>query len=418
MMRSGNLDREMRAAENKVEAALSLHRKQFYAFAASFMGWTLDAYGYFVVVFIVGTLASTFHVSKSLIVAALTAILAARPVGALIFGMLTDLYGRRTILIVNVSYFIVMEVLLGFSPSYRSFVIIGVIFGMGFGGMWGVGASLSMEAIPQRWRGVLSGVLQSGYSVGYILAAIVARFILPAHSWRWMFWLGAALGVLTLMISFATDESEAWKQSRASNMMGVLSIVGQEWKQFAYLVIMMVFMMFLSHGSQDLYPDFLRSTYHASNAAVSYIAILFSIGAIVGAIGFGSLSQHIGRRFAMVGALVLSIVVIHWWAFGGSLAVLTVSAFLMQAGVQGAWGVIPAHLTEMSHDATRGLVPGLAYQLGILLAAPTPMIEYALRNRFGYGWALAGFMLITIVVLAMTLLVGTEHRGRSFVKSD
>ena len=392
-------------------------KNQFNAFAASFMGWTLDAYGFFVVVFLVGKLATSFHVGKALIIVTLTAMLAARPVGAFVFGLLTDRYGRRVVLLLNVSYFILMELLLGFSSSYRFFLIAGAIYGMGFGGMWGIGASLSMEAVPQRWRGLLSGVLQSGYSVGYIIAAIAARFVLPSLGWRWMFWVGSALGLVTLLISLGAPESEAWKQHRAPSMGAVLRIVGQEWKRFAYLVFMMVFMMFLSHGTQDLYPDFLRSTHGASNSAVAYIAILFNIGAILGSILFGALSQRLGRRFAMVGALVLAIAVIPWWAFGGTLATLTVGAFLMQVGVQGAWGVIPAHLTEMSHDSTRGLVPGLAYQLGILFAAPTPTIEYALRNHIGYHWALAGFEIVTIVVLAITLLLGKERRGRSFVST-
>jgi SHS family lactate transporter-like MFS transporter len=316
----------------------------------------------------------------------------------------------------NIIFFSVIELLCGFSPNFTFFLIMRLLYGIGMGGEWGVGASLAMEAAPRRWRGVLSGVLQSGYSCGYILAAIVARFVLPTLGWRWMFWLGGLPALLAFYISRRVPESEAWQQHRAPSMMAVLRVVGEEWKQFAYLVFLMIFMMFLSHGSQDLYPDFLRTTQGASGAMVSYIAILFNIGAIVGSIVFGSLSQRLGRRFAMIGALVLSLAVIPLWAFGDTLGILAVGAFLMQAGVQGAWGVIPAHLTEMSNDTTRGLVPGLAYQLGILFAAPTPTIEYALRNRFGYHWALAGFEIITCVVLAVTLLLGKERRGRSFVE--
>lgn len=390
---------------------------QFHAVAASFMGWTLDALDFFVVVFLVGTLATAFHVDKTLIILTLTATLATRPIGAFIFGLLTDRFGRRSLLMANIVFYSVIEVLCGFSPNFAFFLVMRALYGVGMGGVWGIGASLSMETVPQRWRGVLSGVLQSGYSVGYILAAIVARFVLPTLGWRWMFWLGGLPALLAFYIAIRVPESEAWKQHRAPSMMAVLRIVGKEWKQFIYLVFLMIFMMFLSHGSQDLYPDFLRSTQGASNAMVSYIAILFNIGAVMGAIVFGGLSQRVGRRFAMIAALGLSILVIPWWAFGRSLALLTVGAFLMQAGVQGAWGVIPAHLTEMSHDATRGLVPGLAYQLGILFAAPTPTIEYALRDHFGYHWALAGFIMVTIIVLAVTLLLGKERRGRSFVEA-
>jgi MFS transporter, SHS family, lactate transporter len=398
------------------DAASSTRSDQLHAVAASFLAWTLDAFDYFVVVFLVDTLGGAFHVSKALIVLTLTATLATRPLGAFLFGLLSDRYGRRFLLMANIIFYSGIEVLCGFSPNFTFFLVMRTLYGVGMGGVWGVGASLSMEAIPQRLRGVLSGVLQSGYSVGYILAAIVARFVLPTLGWRWMFWLGGLPALLAFYIAWKVPESEAWKEHRAPSMMAVLRVVGQQWKQFLYLVFLMIFMMFLSHGSQDLYPDFLRSTHGATNSIVAYIAILFNIGAIVGAIVFGALSQRLGRRFSMVGALVLSIAVIPLWAFGSTLALLTVGAFLMQAGVQGAWGVIPAHLTEMSHDATRGLVPGLAYQLGILFAAPTPTIEYALRNHFGYHWALAGFEIVTIVVLSVTLLLGKERRGRSFVR--
>jgi len=397
------------------DQARSTRGNQIRAVAASYLGWALDSYGYFVVVFLLGTLSNAFHVGKALIIVTLTAILAARPVGAFVFGLLTDRYGRRTILMANIVFFSVMELLLGFSSNYSFFLIVGGIYGIGFGGMWGVGASLSMESVPERWRGLLSGFLQSGYAGGYILAAIVARFVLPTLGWRWMFWLGSLLGLVTFFISLGVSESEAWKQQHAVSMLAVLRIVASEWKKFAYLVFLMIFMMFLSHGSQDLYPDFLRATHGATNGTVAYIAVLFNIGAIAGAITFGGLSQRLGRRFAMIGALILSMAVIPLWAFGHSIVVVTIGAILMQAGVNGAWGVIPAHLTEMSNDATRGLVPGLAYQLGILFASPTPSLEYILRNAFDYQWALAGFEIVTIIVLVATLLLGTERRARSFV---
>ena len=272
-----------------------------------------------------------------------------------------------------------------------------------------------MEAAPRRWRGVLSGILQSGYSVGYLLAAIVARFVLPTLGWRWMFWLGGIPALLALYIRTRVPESEAWKQHRAPSTLAVLRVVASEWKRFAYLVLLMVFMMFLSHGTQDLYPDFLRTSHGVATATISYIAMLYNIGAIVGAIIFGELSERAGRRISMVGALALSLAVIPLWAFGHSLLALAAGAFLMQAGVQGAWGVIPVHLNEMSNDTTRGLVPGLAYQLGILFAAPTNTVEFALRDRIGYQWALAGFEIVTIVALWIIISLGSERRGRSFV---
>jgi SHS family lactate transporter-like MFS transporter len=229
-----------------------------------------------------------------------------------------------------------------------------------------------------------------------------------------MFWVGALPALLALYIRTKVPESEAWKQHRAASTGEVLRIVGREWKRFAYLVVLMTFMMFLSHGTQDLYPDFLQEVHRVSAAARANIAMLYNVGAVLGAIVFGHLSQTAGRRKGMVAALGLALVMIPAWAFGGSLPVLIAGAFLMQAGVQGAWGVIPVHLNELSADAARGLMPGLSYQLGILIAAPTNSIQYALRDHVGYKWALAGFEIVTIVTLAILLAVGTEAHGRKF----
>ncbi|HYL65226.1 MAG TPA: MFS transporter [Candidatus Methylomirabilis sp.] len=387
-----------------------------HAVLAGFLGWTLDAFDFFVVVFLMDRLAAQFGVSKTEIVGTLTATLAMRPVGALFFGLLADRYGRRIPLMANVIYFSVIEVLCGFAPNFTFFLLMRALFGIGMGGEWGVGASLAMEAAPVRWRGVLSGILQSGYSIGYFLAAIAARFLLPVWGWRPMFWAGAIPALLALYIRTKVPESEAWKQHRAPSTLEVLRIVASGWKRFLYLIVLMTFMMFLSHGTQDLYPDFLQEVHHVSAAARANIAIIYNIGAVVGAIVFGHLSQVAGRRKGMIAALGLSLVLIPFWAFGGSVLTLVIASFLMQAGVQGAWGVIPVHLNELSADATRGLMPGLTYQLGILIASPTNSIEYALRDRVGYQWAIAGFEIVTIVTLVFLLLVGTERHSRSFLR--
>lgn len=387
-----------------------------HAVLAGYLGWTLDAFDFFVVVFLYDVLAKNFGVPKKDIIFTTFATLAMRPVGALIFGALADRYGRRIPLMANVIYFSVIELLCGFAPNYTFFLVMRALYGIGMGGEWGVGASLAMEAAPPRWRGILSGILQSGYSVGYLLAAVAARFLLPLRGWRPMFWIGALPALLALYIRAKVPESEAWKQHRVASTGQVFRIVAQEWKRVLYLVVLMTFMMFLSHGTQDLYPDFLREVHRLSSAAAANIAIIYNIGAIFGAMIFGHLSQVAGRRKGMIAALALSLLLIPFWAFGGSVAVLVVAAFLLQAGVQGAWGVIPVHLNELSADATRGLMPGLTYQLGILLAAPTNSIQYALRAKVGYEWAMAGFEIVTIVTLAVLLLLGSERHGRSFVR--
>jgi len=394
---------------------------QWHAISASFLGWTLDAFDFFVLVFLVDTLAAQFQVSTEKIIFTTVATLAMRPVGALIFGVLADRYGRRKPLMANVVFFSVIELLCGFAPNYTFFLLLRTIYGIGMGGEWGVGASLAMESAPPRWRGVFSGILQSGYSIGYLLAAVAARFILPLSpvwGWRAMFWAGGAPALLAFYIRSKVRESEAWKQHRAPSIGAIVRTATGHWKIFSYLVLLMTMMMFLSHGTQDLYPHFLKNVHGLPLATISYIAILYNIGAVLGAIVFGQLSERTGRRRSMIAALALSLFVIPAWAFGQSLPMLAIGAFLMQFGVQGAWGIVPAHLNELSPDAVRGLMPGFAYQLGILFAAPTNSIEFALRKKFGYPWALTLFETVNITALAIALCLGSENKGKSFLLEE
>jgi len=407
----------MKPETNGAASSAALSRAdQWHAVSASFLGWTLDAFDFFVLVFMMDTLARQFHVHKSKIVATLFATLVMRPVGAFLFGLLADRYGRRRPLMANVVFFSIIELLCGFAPSYSVFLFLRTIYGIGMGGEWGVGASLALENSPQKWRGILSGILQSGYSIGYLLAAIAARFVLPTLGWRAMFWVGGAPALLAFYIRAKVRESEAWKQHRAPTVGAIMRTASGHWKIFSYLVLLMTLMMFLSHGTQDLYPDFLKSAHGITPAVVSYIAIIYNIGAVLGAIAFGHFSEALGRRRSMIVALVLSLAVIPAWAFGKSLTILVVGAFLMQSGVQGAWGIIPAHLNELSPGAVRGLMPGFAYQLGILFAAGTNSIEYALRDKLGYGWALASFEIINIALLMTVLALGSEKKGTSFLR--
>jgi len=389
-----------------------------HAVLAGFFGWTLDAFDFFIVVFLFDTLSKQFGVSKAQIVLTTTATLAMRPVGAVLFGLLADRYGRRVPLMANVIYFSLIELLCGFAPNFTVFFILRALFGIGMGGEWGVGASLAMEASPRKWRGVLSGILQSGYSIGYLLAAMATRFLLPHWGWRAMFWIGAVPALLALYIRTKVPESQAWKEHKAASTGELLSVVAKNWKRFAYLVVLMTFMMFLSHGTQDLYPDFLHEVHGVAQAMRANIAIIYNVGAVLGAIIFGQLSQSLGRRKSMMAALVVALLAIPLWAFSSQLALLTAGAFVIQIGVQGAWGVIPVHLNELAADSARGLMPGLAYQLGILFASPTNSIEYALRDQVGYQWAIAGFEMVTICALAGLLWFGAEDHGKVFVKGE
>ncbi|MGH9481896.1 MAG: MFS transporter, partial [Terriglobales bacterium] len=388
-----------------------------HALSASFLGWMLDAFDFFVVVFLVGTLAHQFAVPKSAIVWSITATLAMRPLGAFLFGLLADRYGRRLPLMANVVYFAAIEVACGFAPNFTVFLILRALFGIGMGGEWGVGAALTMEAAPRARRGVLSGLLQSGYPIGYLLAALAARFILPALGWRAMFWVGGLPALLALYIRAKVPESEAWRRNRAGSVRAIFRSLAGGGKLVVYLAILMTLMQFLSHGTQDLYPDFLATVHHLSASTVAWLAVLYNLGALAGALFFGWFSEPWGRRRAMLAATALSLAVIPFWVGGGRLWVLAGAAFLMQAGVQGAWGIIPAHLNELVPDATRGLLPGLMYQFGILVAAPTSNIEYALRDRFGYAHAMGGFMLAIILAVAIAIALGPEHTGRDFLRA-
>jgi MFS transporter, SHS family, lactate transporter len=387
-----------------------------YAIAAGILGWTLDAFDFFVVVFIVDILATHFGVGKSSIILTIGATLAMRPVGALLFGMLADRFGRRKPLIAVVAYFSLIEILSGLAVNYPMFLALRLLYGIGMGGFWGVGASLTLESTPTRWRGLLSGLLQGGYPLGYLLAAVAARLILPVWGWRPMFWAGLIPAVVTIYVAYESPESEAWKQHLVASMSGILGVVWGNRKSFGYLVLTVTLMIFLSHGTQDLYPDFLKTAHGISPNVVAYLAMFYNVGALLGTISVGHTSERLGRRGAIIAALGLCVLVIPLWAFGHSLIALAAGAFLMQVGVQGAWGVIPAHLNELSPDAVRSLFPGFVYQLGVLFGSPTNSIEYALRDRLGYQWALTTFEGLTILALVIIFALGPEQKGRSFVR--
>src|SRR5580704_2070893 len=332
-----------------------------FAVGSGILGWVLDAFDFFVVVFLFDTLAQHFHVSKASVVYTLTLTLAMRPLGALFFGALADRFGRRRPLIACVLYFSLLTVLTGLAPNYLIFVICRALYGIGMGGYWGIGASYAMESSPRRFRGVLSGMMQAGYPMGYLLASVAMQTLTPAFGWRSVFFIGAPVAVLIVALTLFAPESEAWQQHRPASMGQIFSAMLHHKGIFFYLLLMMSVMLCLSHGTQDLYPDFLKSI--AGIPAQSILGmkslyavpILYNIGAIVGALIFGHLSQKIGRRYSIMLALLVSLVSIPAWAFGTSLTILVIGSYFMQTGVQGAFGVIPAHLNELSPDAVRSL---------------------------------------------------------------
>jgi MFS transporter, SHS family, lactate transporter len=385
-----------------------------FAVSSGILGWILDAFDFFVLVFLVDVLANNFHVGKGDIIWTITITLAMRPVGALVLGSLADRYGRRRPLIACVLYFSIITALTPFAPSYAVFVVLRALYGIGMGGYWGIGASLVMESSPKRWRGLFSGIMQAGYSGGYLLAAVALRTIEPRFGWRWMFLCGLILAAVIAVLTLLSPESTSWEKHRLASFGEVIRVLWEHKKDFVYLVLMMTAITCLSHGTQDLYPDFLKTVHKFSNAVVSNLAILYNVGAILGALVIGHYSDRLGRRLAIILALTICALSIPLWAFGSTIVILAIGSFAMQFGVQGAFGVIPAHLNELSPSSVRSLFPGVVYQLGVLFAAPSVVVEFTLRRHFGYQWALTIFEMCTIFCLFLIFGFGPERKGRDF----
>ena len=408
-------------AQNQAEQDHEIKGWKF-AVGSSILGWVLDAFDFFVMVFLFDALAEHFHVSKASVVYTLTLTLAMRPIGAFFFGALADRYGRKRPLILCVLYFSLLTVLTGLAPNYTFFLICRALYGVGMGGYWGIGASYAMESSPRRFRGILSGMMQAGYPMGYLLAAVAMQTLAPTFGWRSVFFVGAPVAILIVALTLLAPESEAWRQHHPATMGKIFSSLVQHKGIFLYLLLMMSVLLCLSHGTQDLYPDFLKSIPGIPAKSIFgmkslyAVPILYNIGAIVGALVFGQLSQKIGRRNAIMAALVIALLSIPAWAFGTSLGVLVVGSYLMQTGVQGAFGVIPAHLNELSPDAVRSLFPGFVYQLGVLVASPATVVEFTLRDHFGYPWALTMFEGGVIVLMIVIFWLGPEARDRNFFR--
>ncbi len=391
-----------------------------FAVGSGILGWVLDAFDFFVVIFLFDTLAARFNVSKADIVYTLTLTLAMRPVGALFFGTLADRYGRKRPLIFCVLFFSTVTICSGFAPTYLFFLAMRGLYGIGMGGYWGIGASYAMECAPRKWRGILSGVMQSGYPIGYLLAAVAMQVIVPVLGWRSMFIVGSVVTVLIVIFTFFAPESEPWKLQRQPSLGKIFGTLWNHIGIFAYLLLVMSVMTCLSHGTQDLYPDFLKSIPGLAHQRILGMNVMFglpviyNIGAILGALFFGHISETIGRRRSIILALSVSLLSIPAWAFGSSLLALVLGSYFMQTGVQGAFGVIPAHLNELSPDAIRSLFPGFVYQLGVLVGSPAVSFEYLLRHRFGYPWALTSFEACVIIAMCLIFTFGPERLGRNF----
>lgn len=433
------------------------------ALLASFLGWTLDAFDFFIVVMVLTEIGEDFQKSQTAMAMTLTVTLAFRPVGAFLFGLMADRYGRKLPLMIDVLFYSVIEVLCAFAPSYTAFLVLRALFGIGMGGEWGVGASLAMESVPAKWRGILSGVLQEGYAVGYLLAALAYSLVYPSLGWRPMFLLGGLPALLALYIRSFVKESEAWHKHRRHDWTEVwLTIRGHSLAYLAfglactlltaiklpfglalllgalvlivvfmadvtryvakghmgiffYLVALMAGMNFVSHGTQDLYPTFLKLAKGFSAGMVSLVTIVANLGALTGGIVFGWVSDILGRKRAMVSALLGAALLIPLWIYAPSAGWVMLGGFLMQFMVQGAWGVVPAHITELSPPSSRGFLPGFAYQIGVLIAGSAATFESLLSEWLGLSRAMAFFALAVFLGCALIVAMGKERKGEAFL---
>jgi SHS family lactate transporter-like MFS transporter len=387
------------------------------AVIAGFSGWLLDAFDFFLVTFCLTAIAHDFHKSDAQIALVITMTMLFRPVGGFVFGLMADRYGRRLPLMINIGAFAVAEILTGLAPNYTALLVVRALFGVVMGGNWGVGASLAMEGAPAGRRGVLSGLLQEGYAAGNLLAGLCYFFLFGRVGWRALFFVGSLPAVaLVLFIRFRVNESVVWQRKSRAKLSWSQQYreIFSHWKLFLYLLLFMSMMLFASHGTQDMYPTFLQRQWHFDPSRRSAITAFSAVGAIVGGIVFGHFSDKKGRRRAIVIALTLGVVLIPVWAYAPNQLLLIVGAFLMQFMVQGAWGVIPAHLAELSPDSVRALLPGFAYQSAGVIASSVVYIEAVYAQRTSYATAMA-LTAVSVFVLAATMAaLGREKHGQEF----
>jgi len=402
----------------------SLTREQRNTFLACFLGWALDALDFFLLTFVLVPVSHDFGRSIPQVAFAITLTLLMRPVGAFIFGLLGDKFGRRLPLMADIIFYSLMELLTAFAPNFTVFLILRALFGIGMGGEWGLGASLAMESLPTKARGLFSGILQQGYAFGYLLAALVYWIVFPVFGWRGLFVVGALPAVLVIYIRARVPESPVWERHRREKSRAPFHLptfVRQHGLLFIYAVLLMTAFNYMSHGTQDLYPTFLEKQRGFDVGKKSMITIVYAVGAICGGTVIGWLSQRWGRRRCIILSATCGMLLIPVWIFAPGTALLVVGGFLMQFMVQGAWGVIPVHLNELSPPHFRGTFPGLAYQLGNCAAAYAAQQQAWLAERFpladgspNYALTMALVESVVFLVIIVLAAIGREERGKEF----
>jgi SHS family lactate transporter-like MFS transporter len=395
----------------------SLEPSQRSAIWASYLGWTLDAFDYFLLVFMFTAIAKEFGTDVKAVSYAVFLTLAARPIGAFVFGWLAERFGRRPVLMADIILFSIFEFASGFAPSLTSLLVLRFLFGIAMGGEWGLGASLVMESIPARLRGPVSGLLPSGYPSGYFVASLDYFLLFDTIGWRGMFMVGVAPALLVLLIRIHVKESPVFEATRDKPRINPIVELLRYWKIALYMIVLMALFNAFSHGTQDLYPTFLQQQHHFDTHLTGTLTAIMNVGAIVGGIGFGIWSEKIGRRRTIIIASILALPVIPLWAFAATPLLLGIGAFLMQVAVQGAWGIVPVHLNELSPPAARALFPGFAYQLGNLIMSKNAVFQAQIAESHAnnYGLALAIFGGVMAVAIAIWTFLGPERSHADFM---
>jgi SHS family lactate transporter-like MFS transporter len=400
--------------EAQIEKSRSVTRDQWYAVLASTIGWTLDSFDYFVVVMVLTEIAQEFHRTNAEVALTITLTLAFRPVGAFLFGLMADKYGRRIPLMIDVVAFSALSVASGLAPNFTTFLILRALFGIAMGGEWGAGASLVMEKIAPKWRGLLSGVIQQGYTTGNLLASLAYFLIVPHFGWRAIFFVGGAPALLALFIRTKVKESEVWERTHRKEWRDLWRTIRSNLKVFLYLVLFLTCMGFCGHGTQDMYPTFLKTQRGFSPQGAAVMTMIANLGALVGGILVAMTSDRIGRRRSIAIGLGIAVLVIPLWVFSPATVLLAAGAFLIQFGVHGAWGVVPAHISELVPDQIRGFMPGFAYQCGILLAGTITYLQALFGSATSYSNAMALTALVVFAGTALVASLGPEKKGVLF----
>jgi SHS family lactate transporter-like MFS transporter len=394
----------------------SLTPKQRSAVVAAYLGWTLDAFDFFILIFVLKDVIREFHSDLGAVSFTVNLTLAMRPLGALLFGLVADRIGRRPTLMADILFYSAVEFACGFAPSLAILLVLRALYGIAMGGEWGVGAALTMETIPAPARGIVSGILQAGYPSGYLLASLVNWTLYERIGWRGMFMVGALPALLVLYVRRQVEESPVWLEREHQGGAFRWGPIARQWRLFLYVILLMTAFNFFSHGTQDLYPLFLQRQHNFNPGTVSMIAVIYNVGAILGGLTGGGLSERIGRKRAIISAALLVLPALPLWAFARSPAWLAAGAFIVQFLVQSAWGVVPVHLNELSPGDVRGTFPGFTYQLGNLFASGNLYIQSLIVERSGgnFSLALVSVAAIVAVLLSIITFFGPEARGVAF----